>query len=342
VCESCPYETIRAASLGTLSLIERCFLLVIPKKTFGNRGFLASSCLCQDVVSPTHQFDSSTYLASNPDVAKALEEGRIISAWGHFVQWGYRENRNGVPENLRQLVQSIMALSKKVPPDRLILRVHGSTDAASFELIGKRIALDIYRVVGTRIDLDSVNEIFDFGCGCGRILSYMSEIAPLSHFQATDIDEEAIAWCGGHYGDAVANGRFKFMANKDRPPVTIESGTFDLVYAISVFTHLPEDMQLQWIAELQRVTKKGGILVISVSGDGLIRKHLNPENLCALDEKGFFYHPYGSTAGLPDYYQAAWHTRDYVERAWSKYFKIVDYIRSGISDHQDLVICVKQ
>ena len=40
--------------------------------------------------------------------------------------------------------------------------------------------------------------------------------------------------------------------------------SFDLVYAYSVFTHLPEHVQDHWLAEIARTLKPGGILIATV------------------------------------------------------------------------------
>jgi SAM-dependent methyltransferase len=289
-----------------------------------------------------HVFDASAYLEANPDVAKAIEEGRARSAWSHFVEWGFREHRTGVPNFVRRIVRTVMETPATPPPAKLISRVHGTPDASGFENVGKKVALDIYSAVNAHLELKAPLRILDFGCGCGRVLSYMKEIAPHAIFHASDIDEEAIDWCRGNYRGEVQSGRFIFTVNRDLPPLPFDRGYFDFVYGISVFTHLPEDLQLEWLGELNRITRPGGLLVISIASDILIRKHLTPENIRMLDGKGFYYFPYGGTDGLPTYYQAAWHTRAYVEKVWSKYFKIIEHTASGIAGHQDLVLCLKQ
>jgi hypothetical protein len=38
-------------------------------------------------------FDEQAYLASNPDVAKAVQDGRIASGKAHFEQFGREEKR---------------------------------------------------------------------------------------------------------------------------------------------------------------------------------------------------------------------------------------------------------
>jgi hypothetical protein len=47
-----------------------------------------------------------------------------------------------------------------------------------------------------------------------------------------------------------------------------------VVYALSVFTHLPPRLQSHWMSELCRVLKPGGVLVLSLHGDATVR-HLN-------------------------------------------------------------------
>jgi SAM-dependent methyltransferase len=50
------------------------------------------------------------------------------------------------------------------------------------------------------------------------------------------------------------------------PPLPYADASFDLVYALSVFTHLPEALQRPWMEELRRVLVPGGHLVVSLHG----------------------------------------------------------------------------
>jgi SAM-dependent methyltransferase len=295
-----------------------------------------------DIPAMADSFDAPAYLRANPDVGKAVEEGRVRSAWSHFVSHGFREKRAGVPEAVLAKVEAVMNAPADHPPAKLISRVHGTSETAGFEQVGRTVALDIYAAAAAHIDLDRPLRILDFGCGCGRVLRYMGEIAPASTIDASDIDGEAIGWCEGNFQGEVRRGRFTFTVNRDHPPTPFDSDTFDLVYAISVFTHLPEDLQLQWLGELSRVTRPGGIAVLSAQGGALIRKHLTPGDSRLFDAKGFHYFPYGGTEGLPDYYQAAWHDRSYIDRVWSRYFEILEQVPGGVADHQDLILCRKR
>lgn len=44
---------------------------------------------------------------------------------------------------------------------------------------------------------------------------------------------------------------------------------------------------------------------------------------------------------LPDFYQTAYHTEEYINREWLNYFELVQYIERGINNHQDAVILRK-
>ena len=45
--------------------------------------------------------------------------------------------------------------------------------------------------------------------------------------------------------------------------------------------------------------------------------------------------------GLPDFYQASFHSKEYVLREWSKYFEVLAYAEAAISMHQDAVLLRK-
>jgi predicted SAM-dependent methyltransferase len=50
------------------------------------------------------------------------------------------------------------------------------------------------------------------------------------------------------------------------PPTKYPAGKFDFIYALSVFTHLPELDQLAWMDEFHRILRPGGYLLLSLHG----------------------------------------------------------------------------
>src|SRR5947208_884804 len=61
-------------------------------------------------------------------------------------------------------------------------------------------------------------------------------------------------------------GRARSEVNGLAPPLAFDDASFDLVYALSVFTHLTGDLQVAWRDELRRVLRPGGRLLITTHG----------------------------------------------------------------------------
>jgi SAM-dependent methyltransferase len=185
------------------------------------------------------------------------------------------------------------------------------------------------------------NNMLEFGCGCGRVLRHLCDLPEKCRISGTDIDREAIEWCRSNLP------RFSFGVNNPLPPLPYPAGNFDLVYAISVFTHLDEDYQFAWLAELKRVLRPGGILIATTHGAFIHdlasrRGSLSPVELETLQHKGLLFKTgrkgLFKLDSLPDFYQAAFHTKQYVTEAWTKFFTIRHYLERGLEDYQDLVL----
>ena len=146
----------------------------------------------------------------------------------------------------------------------------------------------------------------------------------------TDIDEEAISWCQNHLSNLA-----KFSRNSEWPPSQFPSDFFDFVYSISIFTHLPQAMQFAWLDELSRITKPGGVLFLTTHGMELLPVKENND----ANKSGFYYYIGGGTDGLPEFYQTAYHSHEYIRDEWSKYFEIVSILSKHINLHQDLIVC---
>lgn len=185
--------------------------------------------------------------------------------------------------------------------------------------------------------MDSFANILDFGCGCGRVtraLYYRRKSR--QGLYASDLDPEAIAWCQENYGNLA-----EFSVNNAEPPLAYADSTFDLVLSVSIFTHLPEDMQFRWLDELSRVTKPDGFLILSVHGGHHIR-NATAEIQEEVRQRGFFYQQIGQVEGLPEFYQNAYHSLDYIRAQWGRYFDVLHIVESLVGGHQDAVLCRKR
>jgi SAM-dependent methyltransferase len=118
----------------------------------------------------------------------------------------------------------------------------------------------------------SMESVLDFGCGCGRVLRHWSH-PPDTQVHGSDFNPYMIEWCGSSLPFA------RFTVNGVAPPLDHEDGALDLVYAVSVFTHLLEPLQLPWLRELARVVRPGGHLLLSLNGPKQAEALLEGEEL---------------------------------------------------------------
>jgi ubiquinone/menaquinone biosynthesis C-methylase UbiE len=221
-------------------------------------------------------------------------------------------------------------------PAPLRWRVHGTPDLASFLEVGEQCANDIATALrNAGKPLDRFSGILDFGCGCGRVLTHLRKHAPQARFYGTDIDADAIEWCAANLNCA------GFTVNRAEPPLEFSAGQFDLVYAISIFTHLDQAAQFLWLEELQRVTKPGGIVLLTLHGRHCWQS-LPPATVAKIELDGIAVidEPFMKLFS-PLYHTNAYHARDYVEQQFGKYFHVLDYLPRGLNHHQDIVLLEK-
>lgn len=276
-------------------------------------------------------FDEKRYLEANPDIRDALNRGLVTSGLAHYRAFGRWEGRSGAPR-LAEAAET--GFANLIPPAELRRRVHGSEDLRSFEQNGMGLADDLWTVAKSRIALDAgQGHALEFGCGCGRVMNYLGRMFP-GTLDGTDIDGEAIGWCQENLHEVGT-----FAQNGEWPPLPYGEDTFDFVYSVSVFTHLPQPMEGAWLAELRRVAKPGALLLLSVHGENLFPKTFSDE-AAQFAKTGFAYLQLGSTAGLPDFYQTAYHSPRYVRERWGQMFEIETILPAGVGN-QDLVVCRK-
>ncbi len=223
-----------------------------------------------------------------------------------------------------------------LPPPLLRFRVHGALDRQSFLRVGEAVAKDAERaLIESGRDLSSFRSVLDFGCGCARVLRWFAPRAGEWDLHGTDADPRVISWCRKSMKFA------SFRTNRPLPPLPYPSGMFDLILAISVFTHLDEAHQFSWLSELGRVAKPGAILLASTHGEEF-HPRLSPAEYGLLHRRGFLFQVQETGSlrlcGMPDYYQVAYHTRQYVAREWSRIFQIVRHVERGLNRKQDLVV----
>jgi SAM-dependent methyltransferase len=148
-----------------------------------------------------------------------------------------------------------------LPPPDLMMLVGGDGDAARFVETGRGIAAAIEDVLGRAgLRLDQFSAVLDFGCGCGRVLRHWSGVRG-PRFHGCDVDSRLIAWCRDNLPHISCH------VSSAAPPLDCPAAAFDFVVMFSVFTHLPRAAQQAWLAELARVLRPGGHLLLTTHGE---------------------------------------------------------------------------
>lgn len=103
--------------------------------------------------------------------------------------------------------------------------------------------------------------VLDFGCGAGRVLRHLvDDVGDDGELHGVDIDRPSIDWLRVHASPPI---HAEYVDNE--PGLPYADGSFDLVFAYSVFTHLAEHWA-GWLLELHRVLAPDGVLFSSLIG----------------------------------------------------------------------------
>ena len=200
--------------------------------------------------------------------------------------------------------------------------------------------------------LNHGSEILDFGIGWGRIIRFFLKDVDINGLYGVDTDPALIEVCRQTAVPAdvtLINARGLLPYPDDK---------FDLVFAYSVFTHLPEDVHLHWLKEIGRTLKPGGLLVATVEPPRFLRYFLTiqeenvrnsweaflcrvikdqPNLFTDLHSKGFAFIRYATHEDYGDCVIAP----SFVHRYWTNYFQVIEYLDDPSRFFQAVVVAKK-
>jgi SAM-dependent methyltransferase len=149
------------------------------------------------------------------------------------------------------------------PPLDLVNRVlslEGADDPlAAYEVLGAETKTGLVDLLPHDWSFQG-KRVLDFGCGAGRTLRHFVAEAETAEVWGADIDARSIEWLQQNLSPPL-----RAMHCEPEPPLRLEPGSFDLIWAISVFTHLA-DSSLAWLRDLHRLLKPGGLLIATYMG----------------------------------------------------------------------------
>lgn len=218
--------------------------------------------------------------------------------------------------------------SLPIPPPYLRVLVVGTKNLDHFFREGEsRVFLMKKLLKPHGLHFNTQEAILDFGCGCGRVLRFLRGYgAPL---YGCDYNEKLIKWCRKNLGSFAS-----FEKTNLFPPLPYEDKKFSLVIAVSVFTHLPGDLQLLWIKEFSRIIPSGKHLFLTYHGSRFYfileekeRKSLYENGILMRDEEGK-----GSNLC------AVFHTFDWLQSNFSDYFEVIEHKEGILPQDQSMIL----
>jgi SAM-dependent methyltransferase len=247
------------------------------------------------------------------------------------AQLAYLRDRKLRERNARLQASTPDALP--LPPPRLVYSVAGHFDLVEYYESGRRHVGVLRRVLEANgFAPEHFRALLDFGCGSGRVIRHWRDLAR-TELHGSDYDQRHVAWCRRALPFA------EFRLNGLAPPLPYGAGEFDFVYAISVFTHLTEELQLVWMNELDRVLAPGGALVLTTKG----RSRLD-----SLDEEERERFERGELVVQSARYAgrnlcAAYHPERYVHEQLRNGLRVLDFVPAerGAAQTQDVILLQK-
>jgi SAM-dependent methyltransferase len=152
-----------------------------------------------------------------------------------------------------------------VPPEDM-RRTTGHPSLEDFTVRGQEVA----RACKLYGRLRPRGRILDVGCGVGRLAYPLALYLAGGSYDGLDIIREMVDWCAENITSKYPHLRFRhadvnnafynpsgqFRASEYRLPY--ESGSYDVVFLGSVFTHLLPPEFAQYVSEVTRVLRPGG------------------------------------------------------------------------------------
>jgi cyclopropane fatty-acyl-phospholipid synthase-like methyltransferase len=144
-------------------------------------------------------------------------------------------------------------------------------------------------------------KLLEFASGYGCVTRHFSQQLPDVTITACDIHKEAINFVRDHFSTET-------LLSESVPEKLILNQEYDVVFALSFFSHMPESSWGRWIKTLYSGVKENGFLIFTTQGKESAKFFNNP----VIPTNGFWFLPdseqkdldsneYGQTIVTPDF-----------------------------------------
>lgn len=103
-------------------------------------------------------------------------------------------------------------------------------------------------------------KVLDWGCGVAKIVRHIPNLINNAMVFGTDINQKMIDWDSQNI-TSVTFSRIEYF-----PPTHFDNNQFNLIFGISVFTHIEMKFQIEWLAEICRIIAPNGVFLFTTHG----------------------------------------------------------------------------
>ena len=174
-------------------------------------------------------------------------------------------------------------------------------------------------IIGDNIIKKTDNKVLDVGCGVGLLLNSIKPyLGSKGAYIGIDVMKNEITFSKKHYPKDFyfkhidSKNPFYSSDQKDKVKWEFENSSFDIITALSVWTHLNEEDAFFYMSEVSRVLKKNGKAFITFFS--LDKEYTNFQNE-NLDEKSKFHL---QTKKQYIYDKKAYDSNDWFYPSWAK------------------------
>lgn len=169
--------------------------------------------------------------------------------------------------------------------------------------------------------------LLDFAAGYGRVSRFFKEPMPDVHVSASDIHQEAIDFLRSINVDAFQSA---LVPEDFKAP-----HKFDIIFALSFFTHMPKRTWTRWLQALSRTLEPNGLLIFTTHGSVSWPLIGRPQ----LDDEGFWFEARSEQKDLDaEEYGNTITTADYVSKHVRMLGLHLEGYRSAGIGHQDVYV----
>lgn len=149
---------------------------------------------------------------------------------------------------------------------------------------------------------DQPCQVLEFASGYGRVTRHIARAAPFCSVTACDIHPQAVTFIRERLG-------IPAVVSAHVPEEFQVDDAYDVVFALSFFSHMPKSTFARWLQKLAALVKPNGYLVFTTHG--LVSRQV-ASSKCVFDQDGFYFAPaseqkdldeaeYGVAIALPSF-----------------------------------------